>query len=236
MLELRNISKTVGGATHIHPTNLVLPRGSLNVLLGPTLSGKTSLMRLMAGLDKPSEGSILFDGQDVTGMPVQKRNVAMVYQQFINYPALTVYENIASPMRIAGKPQSEIDSEVRKAADLLKLTPYLDRTPLNLSGGQQQRTAIARAIVKRPIWFYSTNRWPIWTINCVRNYARSCRASLLNPVLFSSTQRPSLRRPCCSAAIRLHFRKATSHSLAGQSTSIAARSISSRRALLPTRP
>ncbi len=107
MLELRNISKTVGGATHIHPTNLVLPRGSLNVLLGPTLSGKTSLMRLMAGLDKPSEGSILFDGQDVTGMPVQKRNVAMVYQQFINYPALTVYENIASPMRIAGKSQSE---------------------------------------------------------------------------------------------------------------------------------
>ncbi|QTN04583.1 ABC transporter ATP-binding protein [Brucella anthropi] len=149
MLELRNISKTVGGATHIHPTSLVLPRGSLNVLLGPTLSGKTSLMRLMAGLDKPSEGSILFDGQDVTGMPVQKRNVAMVYQQFINYPALTVYENIASPMRIAGKAQSEIDSEVRKAADLLKLTPYLDRTPLNLSGGQQQRTAIARAIVKK---------------------------------------------------------------------------------------
>src|SRR5690606_4552062 len=149
MLELRNISKTVGGATHIHPTNLVLPRGSLNVLLGPTLSGKTSLMRLMAGLDKPSEGSILFDEQDVTGMPVQKRNVAMVYQQFSNYPALTGYENIASPMRIAGKPQSEIDSEVRKAADLLKLPPYLDRTPLSLSGGQQQRPALARAIVKK---------------------------------------------------------------------------------------
>lgn len=148
MLELRNLSKMVGGEYHIRSVDLTLQRGSLNVLLGPTLSGKTSLMRLMAGLDRPTEGQILFDGQDVTGMPVQKRNVAMVYQQFINYPALTVYENIASPMRIAGKDQASIDREVRKAADLLRLTPYLDRTPLNLSGGQQQRTALARAIVK----------------------------------------------------------------------------------------
>lgn len=148
MLELRNVSKMVAGEYHIRPTNLVLQRGSLNVLLGPTLSGKTSLMRLMAGLDKPTGGSIHMDGVDVTGVPVQKRNVAMVYQQFINYPALTVYENIASPMRIAGKDSATIDREVKKAAELLRLTPYLDRTPLNLSGGQQQRTALARAIVK----------------------------------------------------------------------------------------
>ena len=149
MLELRNVSKMVAGEYHIRPTDLVLQRGSLNVLLGPTLSGKTSLMRLMAGLDKPTGGSIHFDGVDVTGVPVQKRNVAMVYQQFINYPALTVYENIASPMRIAGKDSATIDREVKKAAELLRLTPYLDRTPLNLSGGQQQRTALARAIVKK---------------------------------------------------------------------------------------
>lgn len=148
MLELHNVSKHVGRDVHIHPTSLTLHRGTLNVLLGPTLSGKTSLMRLMAGLDKPTDGQILFDGQDVTAMPVQKRNVAMVYQQFINYPALTVYENIASPMRTAGKDSATIDREVRKAAELLRLTPYLDRTPLNLSGGQQQRTALARAIVK----------------------------------------------------------------------------------------
>ena len=148
MLELREVSKQVGGDVHIHPTSLKLERGSLNVLLGPTLSGKTTLMRLMAGLDKPTTGSVHFDGADVTGMPVQKRKVAMVYQQFINYPALTVYENIASPLRIAGKPQAEIDKSVREAAELLRLTPYLERTPLNLSGGQQQRTALARAIVK----------------------------------------------------------------------------------------
>ncbi|UVK37112.1 ABC transporter ATP-binding protein [Mesorhizobium sp. AR10] len=148
MLELRNVTKTVGAAEHIRDVSLTLQHGSLNVLLGPTLSGKTSLMRLMAGLDVPSSGSIWFDGQDVTGMPVQKRKVAMVYQQFINYPAMTVYENIASPLRVAGTDQAKIDKEVRNAAALLKLTPYLDRTPLSLSGGQQQRTALARAIVK----------------------------------------------------------------------------------------
>lgn len=148
MLELRNVSKVVGGKTHLDNVSLELQHATLNVLLGPTLSGKTSLMRIMAGLDVPTSGSIWFDGKDVTGVPVQKRSVAMVYQQFINYPAFTVYENIASPMRVAGVDKATIDREVRKAAELLKLTPYLDRTPLSLSGGQQQRTALARAIVK----------------------------------------------------------------------------------------
>ncbi len=148
MLELRNVTKTVAGADHIRDVSLTLQHGSLNVLLGPTLSGKTSLMRLMAGLDAPTSGTVWFDGVNVTGVPVQKRNIAMVYQQFINYPAMTVYENIASPLRVAGVDAAKIDSEVKRAATLLKLTPYLDRTPLNLSGGQQQRTALARAIVK----------------------------------------------------------------------------------------
>lgn len=148
MLELRNVSKSVAGADHIRDVSLALDHGTLNVLLGPTLSGKTSLMRLMAGLDVPTSGSVWFDGRDVTGVPVQRRNVAMVYQQFINYPAMSVYENIASPLRVAGAPRSHVDREVRRAAELLKLTPYLDRVPLELSGGQQQRTALARAIVK----------------------------------------------------------------------------------------
>jgi len=148
MLELRNVTKTVGGVEHIRDVSLTLQHASLNVLLGPTLSGKTSLMRLMAGLDVPTSGSVWFDGRNVTGVPVQKRKVAMVYQQFINYPAMTVYENIASPLRVAGTSGQIIDGEVRRAAELLKLTPYLDRTPLSLSGGQQQRTALARAIVK----------------------------------------------------------------------------------------
>jgi glycerol transport system ATP-binding protein len=148
MLELKHVSKVVGNATHIDDISLTLQRGTLNVLLGPTLSGKTSLMRLMAGLDRPTSGTVLYDGVDVTGVSVQKRDVAMVYQQFINYPTLTVYENIASPMRVAGADKAAIEREVMKAAELLRLTPYLQRTPLSLSGGQQQRTALARAIVK----------------------------------------------------------------------------------------
>lgn len=149
MLELQNVSKKVGVKTHISDVNLTLHGGAVNVLLGPTLSGKTTLMRLMAGLDKPSSGEIIVNGQRVTGKSVRHRNVAMVYQQFINYPAMTVYENIASPLKLQGASKATIDTEVRKAAELLKLTEFLDRTPLNLSGGQQQRTAIARALVKK---------------------------------------------------------------------------------------
>ncbi|MGB7288386.1 MAG: ABC transporter ATP-binding protein [Salaquimonas sp.] len=148
MLELKNISKKVGNSLHINNVSMSLEKGSVNVLLGPTLAGKTSLMRLMAGLDRPTSGHILMNGSSVVGLPVQKRNVAMVYQQFINYPAMTVYENIASPMRVAGIDQATIESRVKEAADLMKLGPYLDRLPLNLSGGQQQRTALARALVK----------------------------------------------------------------------------------------
>lgn len=147
-LTLEQVSKVVGRDTHIHPTNLTLEAGSLNVLLGPTLSGKTSLMRLMAGLDKPTSGRVLWQGEDVTQQPVQKRNVAMVYQQFINYPSLSVYENIASPLRIRGFKKAEIKRRVDEAADLLQLSPMLQRKPLELSGGQQQRCALARALVK----------------------------------------------------------------------------------------
>lgn len=149
VLELIDVSKSVSGQVHIHPTSLTLERGSLNVLLGPTLSGKTTLMRLMAGLEQPTSGEVRFDGKNVSGVPVQKRNVAMVYQQFINYPAMTVYENIASPLKVGGENPDVIDREVKRAAELMRLTPYLDRLPLSLSGGQQQRTALARAIVKK---------------------------------------------------------------------------------------
>src|SRR3954452_25163311 len=145
---LDHVTRAVDGIDTIRDVSLELDRGTLSVLLGPTLSGKTSIMRLLAGLDRPSSGRVLVDGNDVTGLDVRKRSVAMVYQQFINYPSLSVYENIASPLRVQGKPRGEIESRVREAARLLKLEPYLDRTPLQLSGGQQQRTAMARALVK----------------------------------------------------------------------------------------
>jgi glycerol transport system ATP-binding protein len=149
MLEVREISRRVGGAWHLSDMSLQLERGTLNVLLGPTLSGKTSLMRIMAGLDRPTSGAVMFDGKDVTGVPVARRNVAMVYQQFINYPGWKVRDNIASPLRVKRRPATEIDREVKRVAELLRLTPYLDRKPLELSGGQQQRVALARALVKK---------------------------------------------------------------------------------------
>ena len=121
----------------------------MNVLLGPTLSGKTTLMRLMAGLDRPTTGRLVEAGQDVTGLAVRKRSVAMVYQQFVNYPTLSVYENIASPLRVEGLAKAEVEARVSRAAKLLRLEPMLGRTPSQLSGGQQQRTAIARALVKQ---------------------------------------------------------------------------------------
>jgi glycerol transport system ATP-binding protein len=145
---LDHVTRTVDGLPAIRDVSLTLESGTLSVLLGPTLSGKTSIMRLLAGLDKPTTGRVLVDGKDVTGIDVRRRSVAMVYQQFINYPALTVYENIASPLRVQGKPRAEIDKRVMEAAKLLRLEPFLKRTPLQLSGGQQQRTAIARALVK----------------------------------------------------------------------------------------
>jgi glycerol transport system ATP-binding protein len=147
-LKLENVSLVVEGCDYLSDVNLTLEPGSFNVLLGRTGAGKTSLMRVMAGLDKPTRGKLIMNGADVTGMPVQKRNVSMVYQQFINYSNLTVRENIASPLRLAKISEAEITKRVGETADMLQISQFLDRYPLELSGGQQQRTAMARALVK----------------------------------------------------------------------------------------
>lgn len=147
-IELKNVTFRVGAETHIYETSLKLEPGGFNILAGTTLSGKTTLMRLMAGLEKPTTGEIWANGSDVTGVAVQKRSVAMVYQAFINYPSFTVYNNIASPLKVAGLSKKKIDEQVHRLADLLQLTPMLHRLPKELSGGQQQRTALARALIK----------------------------------------------------------------------------------------
>ena len=148
MLELKNVVRRAGAQTHIYETSLALRPGGFNILLGTTLAGKTTLMQLMAGLVPPSSGRVWFGGRDVTGVPVQKRKVSMVFQQFINYPNLSVYENIASPLRVARNPEMEVRSRVGHIAEMLQLSPFLQRKPAELSGGQQQRTALARALVK----------------------------------------------------------------------------------------
>lgn len=147
-MRLENVSYRSGSQTWLHGVDLALAPGQFNVLLGATLAGKTTLLRIMAGLDKPGGGRIFIGDSDVTGVPVRRRNVAMVYQQFINYPSLSVFENIASPLRVARKSEQEIRSRVGAIAETLRLTPFLSRYPAELSGGQQQRTALARALAK----------------------------------------------------------------------------------------
>lgn len=148
-IELKNVSKKVRGRTHIKNTNLVLQAGGFNVLLGKTGAGKTSLIKLMAGLDSCATGQIIINGEDVSALSPQKRNISLVHQFFVNYPHMTVFDNIASPLKVAGMARSERIERVEAAADILQLRPMLNRFPHELSGGQQQRTALARAIAKQ---------------------------------------------------------------------------------------
>jgi glycerol transport system ATP-binding protein len=145
-LRLEQVDKQVGASTHLFPMDLALQPNAVTVLLGATQAGKTTLMRLMAGLDRPSHGRVWVDGVDVTGVAVRQRNVSMVYQQFINYPSMTVAQNIASPLKLRG--EKDIERRVRELASRLHIDPFLERLPAELSGGQQQRVALARALAK----------------------------------------------------------------------------------------
>lgn len=147
-LELRNVTKRHGTDVHIHETTLALHPGAFNVLLGATNAGKTTLVKLMAGLEQPTAGEVWMGDRDVTKLSPQKRNISLVHQFFVNYPHLSVFDNIASPLSVSGMAKSEIQGRVEEAADILQLRPMLNRRPQELSGGQQQRTALARAIVK----------------------------------------------------------------------------------------
>ncbi|MGJ7565473.1 ABC transporter ATP-binding protein [Variovorax sp. GB1R11] len=145
-LTLERVTKKVGAQTWLYEQSIAPQSGAVTVLLGATQAGKTSLMRLMAGLDTPTAGKVFVDGKDVTGMPVRERNVAMVYQQFINYPSLSVADNIASPLKLRG--EKNIEARVKALADKLHIGMFLERLPAELSGGQQQRVALARALAK----------------------------------------------------------------------------------------
>lgn len=147
-LILKDIDHIVDGTTYLKGMNLELAPGSFSVLLGRTLAGKTTLLRIMAGLETPTHGQVLMHGEDVTRKSVRKRNVSMVYQQFINYPGLTVFDNIASPLKLARLPRDEIRRRVHETASMLHIEHLLERYPAELSGGQQQRTAMGRALVK----------------------------------------------------------------------------------------
>jgi multiple sugar transport system ATP-binding protein len=149
-VQLAGVSKQLGSTSVIRAVNLAVEPGELVVFVGPSGCGKSTLLRLIAGLEAPSGGSIHISGRDVTHTHPAQRGVAMVFQSYALYPHMTVAQNMAFGLRIQGSPRAEIDSRVRRAAEILQLEALLERKPRQLSGGQRQRVAIGRAIVREP--------------------------------------------------------------------------------------
>jgi multiple sugar transport system ATP-binding protein len=149
-LKLNGIKKSYGAATIIHGVDLAIRDGEFVVFVGPSGCGKSTLLRIIAGLEQVSAGEILIDGQDVTNVPASDRGLAMVFQSYALYPHMSVYKNMAFALENMGLARDDVDQRVRRAAEMLRLTEYLDRKPRALSGGQRQRVAIGRAIVRDP--------------------------------------------------------------------------------------
>jgi multiple sugar transport system ATP-binding protein len=149
-LKLTDIKKSYGAATIIHGVDLAIADGEFVVFVGPSGCGKSTLLRIIAGLEQVSGGDIRIDGQSVTNVPASDRGLAMVFQSYALYPHMSVYKNMAFALENMSLSRAEIDQRVRRAAQMLQLTDYLDRKPKALSGGQRQRVAIGRAIVRDP--------------------------------------------------------------------------------------
>jgi len=149
-ITLENITKKFGKVIAVNDVSFKIKDGEFWVLLGPSGSGKTTLLYLISGIYKPTAGRIYFDNQDVTELSPTERNVGLVFQNYALYPHMTVFDNIAFPLKIKRRPQQEINQKVREVAKLLHIENLLDRYPSQLSGGQQQRVALARALVKEP--------------------------------------------------------------------------------------
>jgi len=149
IVELHNVSKSYGRKQVLRNISLTVQAGEFMVVYGLPVSGKSVLVRLITGLEKPDTGSVMLRGQDMTHFAPGDRNLGYVPQSFALYPHYSVYDNIAYPLTLAGAKKNEIDAEVQRAAKLLKIENFLDRKPDQLSGGQKQRVAIARGLVKR---------------------------------------------------------------------------------------
>jgi ABC-type sugar transport system ATPase subunit len=149
-VELRQVTKRYGAVTAISDLSLGVEKGSFTALLGPSGCGKSTLLRMIAGLESITQGRCLIDGVDVTDAPPAKRRIAMVFQSYALYPHMTVRDNIAFSLSIAGAPRKVQHERALEAARILQLEPYLDRLPAELSGGQRQRVAIGRALVRKP--------------------------------------------------------------------------------------
>ncbi len=150
MLELNNLAKRYGDAYAVRETNLTIHKGEFFCLLGSSGCGKTTILRMIAGFEKPSAGRILIDGTDVTDLPPYRRNVNTVFQDYALFPHLSVAQNVGYGLRIQKVPAAETKRRVAETLDLVGLTDYGARMPDQLSGGQQQRVALSRALITRP--------------------------------------------------------------------------------------
>ncbi|WP_414439767.1 ABC transporter ATP-binding protein [Burkholderia sp. 22PA0106] len=147
---LNRVSKKWGSTHAVKDLDLSVAAGEFLVLLGPSGCGKTTTMRMIAGLEDPTQGDLMFDAQRMNGVPPRQRDISMVFQNYGLYPHLSVYDNIAYPLKLRGVDAHQRDREIRRAADRVELGHLLQRRPAALSGGQRQRVALARSIVRRP--------------------------------------------------------------------------------------
>ena len=194
---MKNIVKQYGdGFPAVNDVSLDIADGEFMILVGPSGCGKSTLLRMIVGLEDITSGDMLIGGKRVNDKAPRDRNLAMVFQNYALYPHLTVFENIAFPLRLPGKTSRRGDHAPRSrtAAETLELTEHLDRKPANLSGGQRQRVAMGRAIVRdRPTRSCSTSRCPTSTPSCAARCApRSCACSAgwASPPSTSPTTRP----------------------------------------------
>ncbi len=149
-VEFQHIGKKYGSITVMEDVSFSINQGQFVVLLGPSGCGKTTLLRMTAGLEKVTRGDIYFSGNRINDTHPRDRDIAMVFQSYALYPQMTVYENIAFSLQVRKEPKNTVKEKVQEAADILNLTPFLDRYPKALSGGQRQRVAMGRALVRHP--------------------------------------------------------------------------------------
>lgn len=153
MIKLHNITKSFNGNIILNDLSIEITESDFLAIIGPSGCGKTTLLRVIAGLEKPEAGEVILNGKDLTELPPKSRNVAFVFQDFALYPHMTVWDNIAYPLKIKGIKRIEIDKKVNSIARKLRIDKLLQRNVKKLSGGEKQRVSIARALVKNPDLF-----------------------------------------------------------------------------------
>jgi sulfate transport system ATP-binding protein len=149
-IEIRNVSKSFNGFRALDDVSLSVPDGSLTALLGPSGGGKSTLLRVIAGLEAADSGEVLFAGQSVTALPAQDRGVGFVFQHYAAFKHMTVRDNVAFALKIRRRPRAQVRARVDELLELVHLTGFADRYPAQLSGGQRQRMALARALAAQP--------------------------------------------------------------------------------------